>query len=162
MVVVVGWLLVWKRGSMGWSHQSKIFPSRKSLRKSKHTMWENSSLAYIPQTTGPTVPQCFLGLSQPTQWLKFCSQTKSGLTHWGIMTHYGDIDLGQHWPRLRLVVSRQKSITWTNIDLLSVRSSDIPLRAISQEIPQPSTTKISLKITYQTFYSNLPGPGANE
>ena len=34
------------------------------------------------------------------------------------------------------------------------------MRAVSQEIPQPLTTKISLKITYIIFYSNLPG--ANE
>ena len=34
------------------------------------------------------------------------------------------------------------------------------MRAISQEMPQPSITKISLKITYLKFYSNLSG--ANE
>ena len=50
--------------------------------------------------------------------------------------------------------------TWTNIDLSSVRASGIHLRAISQEIPQPPITKISLKIIYVKFHSNLPG--ANE
>ena len=34
------------------------------------------------------------------------------------------------------------------------------MRAISQEIPQPLTTKISLKITHLKFTLNLPG--ANE
>ena len=34
------------------------------------------------------------------------------------------------------------------------------LRVISQEIPQPSITKTSLKIVYLKFHSNLPG--ANE
>ena len=32
--------------------------------------------------------------------------------------------------------------------------------AISQEMPQPSITKIHLKITYLKFHSNFPG--ANE
>ena len=34
------------------------------------------------------------------------------------------------------------------------------MRAVLQEIPQPSATEISLKITYLKFCSNLPG--ANE
>ena len=37
---------------------------------------------------------------------------------------------------------------------------DIDIRAISQEMPQPSITKIRLKIKYLNFHSNLPG--ANE
>ena len=41
-----------------------------------------------------------------------------------------------------------------------LRSSGIHLRAILQEIPQPSVTEMSLKITYLKFCSNLPG--ANE
>ena len=51
-------------------------------------------------------------------------------------------------------------ITWTNVELSSVKSMDIQLRAISQKIPQPSINKISLKSTYRKFDSNLPG--ANE
>ena len=43
----------------------------------------------------------------------------------------------------------------TNVDI-SVRSSGIHLRAILQEITQPSVTEISLKITYLKFHSNLP------
>ena len=38
--------------------------------------------------------------------------------------------------------------------------SDIHIRAISQEMDQPSSTKICLKITHLTFHSNFPG--ANE
>ena len=37
-----------------------------------------------------------------------------------------------------------------------MRSSDNHLRAISQEKPQPSITKVSLKITYLKFHSNPP------
>ena len=49
------------------------------------------------------------------------------------------------------------AITWTNVDLSSLRSSDVHLRAISLEISQPSVTKISLKIIFLRFYWNLPG-----
>ena len=38
--------------------------------------------------------------------------------------------------------------------------SDIRIMAISQEKPQPSIAKISLKITYLNFHWNFPG--ANE
>ena len=73
------------------------------------------------------------------------------LTHWGLVTPYSDINLGA-W--------RHQTITWTNVDLSSVSSSGIHLRVILQEIPQPSVTEISMKITYLKFCSNLPG--ANE
>ena len=59
-----------------------------------------------------------------------------GLTHWGLVTSYGDIA----W--------RHQAITWTNVDLSSVRSSYIHLMAISQEIQQSSMTKINMKITH--------------
>ena len=41
-----------------------------------------------------------------------------------------------------------------------MKSNEIHIRAISQEMPQPSVTKICLKITYLKFHSNFPG--ANE
>ena len=47
------------------------------------------------------------------------------------ITVYGDIDLGQHRLRLWLVAWRHQAITWTNVDLSSVRSSGIHLRTIS-------------------------------
>ena len=43
------------------------------------------------------------------------------------------------------------AITWTIIDLSSVRSSDNHLRVISQEIVQPSITEINMKIYCQKF-----------
>ena len=70
---------------------------------------------------------------------------------------YGDIDLGQHWLRQWLVAWWHQAITWTNVDLWSVRSIGIHLRAILQKIPQPPIIKISLKITFLKFLSNLPG-----
>ena len=63
-----------------------------------------------------------------------------------MVTPYGDIDLGQHWLRLWLVAWQHQAITWTNVDLLSVKSNDIHLRAILQATYQPAITKINLKI----------------
>ena len=75
------------------------------------------------------------------------------LTHWDLVMPYVDIDLNQHllkwWP-----------VTCTNFDLSSVWFSDTHGRAMSQEIPQPSITKIRLKIIHLKFHSDLPG--ANE
>ena len=52
---------------------------------------------------------------------------------------------------------RHQAITWTNVDLSSVRSCGIHLSAILQEIRQQSVTEISLKIAYLNFCSNPPG-----
>ena len=43
-------------------------------------------------------------------------------------------------------------ITLSNVDLSWVQCNDINLSAISQEMPQPSTTKLNIKITYPKFY----------
>ena len=61
-----------------------------------------------------------------------------------IWRHRSVLTLAQVW----LVAWRHQAITWTNVDLSSIRSSDIHLRAISQEIPQPSVTIICSKTTY--------------
>ena len=93
----------------------------------------------------------------------FCCQHAAiypPLTHWGLVTPYGDRDLGQHRIRYWLVAWRHQAITWTNVDLSSVRPSDIHLRASPQEIPLPSITEIIWKIKYLKFNSNFPG--ANE
>ena len=55
---------------------------------------------------------------------------------------------------------RHQAITWTNIDLSSVRSIGIHQRAISQETPQPLIIEVNVKINYLKSHSNLPG--ANE
>ena len=71
------------------------------------------------------------------------------LTHWGLVTPYGDRDLGQHWLRWWLVAWPHQAITWTIVDLSSVRV--IHLRASSQEIPQPSITEIIWKMNSFKF-----------
>ena len=53
-----------------------------------------------------------------------------------------------------------QAITWTNVDLPSVRYIGIHFHTILQEILQPSITKISWKITFLKFLGNPPG--ANE
>ena len=64
---------------------------------------------------------------------------------------------GSTLSQVMAVAWRHQAITWTNADLISVRSSDIHLRPISQRIPLPSVTKISSIIIYLKFHSNLPG-----
>ena len=51
------------------------------------------------------------------------------------------------WHHHGLAAWRHKALTWTNVDCGQVRPSDNHLRGISQEIPQPSSSKISLIIT---------------
>ena len=53
-----------------------------------------------------------------------------------------------------------KAITSTNVDWSSAKSSDIHIRAISQEMSQRPITRICSKITCLKFHSNFPG--ANE
>ena len=75
-------------------------------------------------------------------------------THCGLMTPYGDKYLGQNWIRKWVVAWRQWAITWTYVDMLSVRSSE----GNSTKKPQPSITELSsLKITFQKFHLILPG-----
>ena len=66
------------------------------------------------------------------------------LTHWYHMATENCVNIGSGNCLL-------PDGTWTNVDLLSVRSSGIHLRAILQEIPQPSVNEINLKITYLKF-----------
>ena len=73
------------------------------------------------------------------------------------MTPYGGRDPSQHWFRQWLGAWRHQAISWTNVDLSSVRSGDIHLTANSQAITQLSITDIIWKIKYLKFHSNFPG-----
>ena len=57
------------------------------------------------------------------------------------------------------VVWWHQGITWSKVDVSSVRSSNSHLRVISQHTPQPSIVLIRLKneIIHLKFNSNLPG-----
>ena len=73
------------------------------------------------------------------------------LTHCGLVTPYGDIDLDQHWLT---APSHYLNQCWVIISAVQWYSSG----AISQEITQLSITEMYLKITYLKFRSKLPGP----
>ena len=83
-----------------------------------------------------------------------------GLTQCGLVIPYADKDLGQHWLRQWLGAWHQ-AIPWTRVDFSSVRYNVIYLKPISQEMPQPSITKISFKIAYEKYIQICQGP-ANE
>ena len=72
------------------------------------------------------------------------------------MAPLGNTDLGQHWFRLWLGAWWHQTITWTNVDFLSVCSNANHLRVIPQEMTQPSVIEISLNITLK-FLLNLLG-----
>ena len=77
--------------------------------------------------------------------------------HYDQVMPYDNIGLGQHSHRQWLGAWWHQAITWSNVDSSSIRPRNINLRAISKEIPQLSTTIISLKIIYVNFDSNPPG-----
>ena len=79
------------------------------------------------------------------------SKTTCTLFHCGLVTPYGDVDMGQRWNGQWSVAWQHQAMTWTNVDLSSVRSTNIHLRVISHDIPQQSVTKI----IYLKFHSNL-------
>ena len=69
------------------------------------------------------------------------------LTYCGLVTPYGDRDLGQHFVSGNgLLPDGTKPLPEPNVDWWSVKSSDIHIRAISQEMLQPLVTEIHLKI----------------
>ena len=129
---------VWHRqrptleGLHGCLHQT-IWNSNKN--HSQKIPWgavlNNTFTRIIPRMSSANGRRCyivtpvFIGWvhTQNVAWFKF------HLTHWGLVTPFGDIDLGQHWLRWWLVAWRHQAITWTNVDL-SVRSRGILLRAI--------------------------------
>ena len=86
-----------------------------------------------------------------------CCFARCLLTHWGLVTPYGDRGLGQHLFKQWLVARRHQAITWTNVDLSSLMSSDNHLCASLQDIAQPSVTEIIWKIKYLKFHSDFPG-----
>ena len=82
------------------------------------------------------------------------------LTHYGLVTSYGVIDLCQHWFRKWLVAWYVQAISWISVDWSSVGSCNIHLRAISQEMLKISIVDISLKSIDSRSQPHFPG--ANE
>ena len=65
------------------------------------------------------------------------------LMNCGLVMPYDITELDQHWFRQRIVAWWYEAITWTNIDLSSVRSCGIHLRAILQGILEMSMSDMS-------------------
>ena len=84
--------------------------------------------------------------------LLFCIMSAKSilLTHCGLVTPYGDKDLGQYWLKLWLIAWWHQAIIWTNVDLLFAGTSDFNLRAILPDITHPSITKIGFKILFKS------------
>ena len=82
----------------------------------------------------------------------------SVLTHWGLVTPFGDIDLGQYWLTQVMAccltaLSHYLNQCWLIISKVWHSSEGNFIR----DIPQPPFIKVSLKITYLKLNWNLPG-----
>ena len=53
---------------------------------------------------------------------------KAALNHCGLVMPHDDVHLVPHWSRWWLNAWRHQAMIWTNIDLSSLRSSDVHLR----------------------------------
>ena len=104
-------------------------------------------MAWCRQATSHYLSQCW-----PNELTKQKLYISSGVLAYALP---GRQDMALTHCHLVTVIWHQ-AITWINVDLSSLRSSHNHLRAVSLET-QPSITKITLKITYQKFQSNLPG-----
>ena len=101
-----------------------------------------------------------------TYFAKVLISFRPFLIHCGLVTPYGDTDrsgsaLAQVMACCLMAPSHYLNQCWLIINEVQWQLPD--MRAISQEMPQPSVAKISLKFTWITFLkfaSNLPG--ANE
>ena len=80
------------------------------------------------------------------------------VTPWIWVMLCGAIDLGQHWLRSQ----RHQATTWTNVDpSLGIRSSDIHLRAILQQVPKHAKLLLCI-INSKIISFNFCLPGAKE
>ena len=79
--------------------------------------------------------------------------------HWGQYQH-PNIKMSSYQNRDSHVkdktVEHGNAITWTNVDLSSVRFWNILLIGNSQETTHSWVTKVSLKISFPKFHLNLP------
>ena len=72
----------------------------------------------------------------------------SDLTHCGLVMPGGLEDLARHWFRWWLGAIRHQAITWTNVDLPSMRSPGIHSRVIFTWILNTSVPNVCLKFTH--------------
>ena len=72
----------------------------------------------------------------------------SCLTHCGLVTPHGGMDLGQYWSRQWLGAWRHQAITWNNVYLSSVRYFGIHIRVLSKEDVKIAISKTRLITTW--------------
>ena len=113
--------------------------------------------AVFPQISRVTWQFCIITRLENAQNVK---KILIGWTHWGLVTPYGNRDLGQHWPRQWLVAWWHQAITWTNVDLSSVEFCGIHLTTILLVAFKASIHEMSSKIIFLKLQPHLPG--ANE
>ena len=92
-------------------------------------------------------------------FVKFCNMSQNNLKfsihQWelGTLSFWSSDTIwwqrsGSTLAQVMLVAWWHQAITWTNVDWSSVKSSDSHIRSISQQMPQPSITKIRYKYTF--------------
>ena len=102
-----------------------------------------------------SLPPCDNGF---TEWLVteiHIIMANVSSTHCGLVTPYGEVDLGQHGFRQWLVAWRHQAITWANVDVSLMVFCATHLRPILQKI---SIHKMSLKNIFRATSVS----GANE
>ena len=87
-------------------------------------------------------------------WIKLCWMCHSEYWSHGTIWQHGSVSI---LAQVKACFLMAQAISWTIVDLSWPRCSNIQLKAVWQEIHQPTITKTSLKITYPEFQSNLPG-----
>ena len=80
-------------------------------------------------------------------------ERKVPLTHWGLVTSYGDNDIGQHWLRLWFAAWRHQAITWTNVYLRIMVSNHTSFVDVSTN----TLSKICIWKYFFTDFEHLPG-----
>ena len=116
-------------------HWLKVSSNNRLASLCLNQWWPSSNMPYSI-TRYPCVYvficwQDLVAINMLTLMLKLFRYSHHTIISWGLVTPFGDIDLGQHWLRWWLDAWRHQAITWNNVDLSSVRSCGIHLRAIS-------------------------------
>ena len=119
-----------------------------------------SSAKWRPFCLGLSVLIITWGNADLYQWHMQVLQGLDVLTLYGLVMPYGDIDHGQYWLRQWLAAWRYQAITWTNVDLPSVRTCGILLNAFPQSLLNIRSHTLKLKSIPLTFLPYQPAANA--
>ena len=111
-------------------------------------------MAWCRQATSHYLSQCWPRSMSPyaitrPQWVKYLL----GLTHCDLVTPYRDTNLKQHWLRYWLIAWWHQANSWTNVDLPSMKSSEIHFRLMPTLMSIP---KLCFKFTHLRSQPHLP------